>query len=115
MADDDDDRRDSDAPPVPAKGVLEQRAFDALEKDIQEVSLPVSYSQSIELLITRSVRGKRCLPDLRQYLIQISIELHWLRLLISKTSSIRYFGFSALSFGFLSCVFPSLLSTLFCM
>lgn len=35
--DDDDDRRGSDVPAVLPRGVAEQRAFDALEKDIKEV------------------------------------------------------------------------------
>lgn len=37
MADVDDTKRDSDAMPSPVKGILEHRAFDALEKDIKEV------------------------------------------------------------------------------
>jgi hypothetical protein len=40
MADDEEDRRDSEAMiSVPARGVLEQRAFDALETDIQQVPM----------------------------------------------------------------------------
>lgn len=35
--DDDDDRRGSDMPAVLPRGMAEQRAFDALEKDIKEV------------------------------------------------------------------------------
>ncbi len=40
MADDEEDHRDSEAMiSVPARGVLEQRAFDALETDIQQVPM----------------------------------------------------------------------------
>jgi hypothetical protein len=40
MADDEEDRHDSEAMvSVPARGVLEQRAFDALETDIQQVPM----------------------------------------------------------------------------
>lgn len=35
--DDDDDRRGSDMPATLPRGMAEQRAFDALEKDIKEV------------------------------------------------------------------------------
>jgi hypothetical protein len=35
--DDDDDRRGSDMPAALPRGMAEQRAFDALEKDIKEV------------------------------------------------------------------------------
>lgn len=38
MADGDNNRRDSDAAPAPFRGVSEQRAYDAIERDIKEVS-----------------------------------------------------------------------------